>query len=95
MNDSDRERKREILERLKRPKHLLDRNIATNGRSSDPGVIIERDDLAKEIQTLEREIAIIPASLPSGFTRSPVRENKPCGKTCSLGESLWLHSGLH
>jgi len=72
MNDSDRERKREILELKRRRKHELDKRIATYGLSSDPGVIIERDDLEEDIKKLERELALISPSLTGGVTRVPV-----------------------
>ncbi|NOK63402.1 MAG: hypothetical protein GFH27_549347n43 [Chloroflexi bacterium AL-W] len=70
MDDEDLTHKLDLLRILKRRFQILEKREAQYGLGVDPGVTIEREDLAKQIKVLEQ--AVTRASVPS-ITHSPIR----------------------
>jgi hypothetical protein len=69
MDEEDLTHKLDLLRVYKRRFHILEKREAQYGSAVDPGVIIEREDVAKKIKALEQEVG--RASIPS-IRHSPV-----------------------
>lgn len=70
MDQEDLAHKLDLLRLYKRRKQILEKREAQFGPTVDPAVIIEREDLDRQIKTLEREIN--RTSFPS-ILHSPIR----------------------
>ncbi|MFL5805875.1 MAG: hypothetical protein ACJ8CR_29575 [Roseiflexaceae bacterium] len=57
------ERQEELLTLMKRRKHELDKQAALFGASSDPAINLQRQDLARDIVALEKEIEALRQKL--------------------------------
>src|SRR5262245_50103975 len=90
MDAEELQRKRELLEALKKRKYQRDLQAAQLGVGADPIINTEREELELQIQQLEREIA--------GQGRPPVQKQRvlsaSVGRSSSLSTMTKLVLGL-
>lgn len=78
MDMDDLRHKRELLVLCKRRKYELDKQAVILGITADPRILLEREDLAREIALLEHEIAALQHGIGPGRERH-IEMSEPAG----------------